>query len=214
MTKASARNGTKIKKSTNACPNSGSGAHTSSNSAPASYLTKTQVHAAIAAIDIGPNSKLKRVARYRAFTAGIDADDILQEAILRALASRSCPVGLKIEHFLMAVMRSIASAVIAKRERDEPLFREVCDQFAPPPAPDKAYEIAVRAEACRKALEDVAGGSPKTEGVIDGIGLGLCGKALAEFAGMDQAELATTRRLIKRRAAKVWDEFKDLDLAA
>lgn len=214
MTKASARNGTKIKKSTNACPNSGCGAHTSSNSAPASYLTKTQVCAAITAIDIGANSKLMRIARYRAFTAGIDADDILQDAILRALTSRSCPVGLKIEYFLMAVMRSIASAVIAKREREEPLFREVCDQFAPPAAPDKAYEIAVRADACRKALENIAGSSPKTEGVIDGIGQGLSGKALANFAGIEQAELATVRRLIKRRAAKVWDAFKNLDLAA
>lgn len=214
MTKASARNGTKIKKSTNACPNSGNGAHTSSSTAASSYLTKAQVRAAIAAIDTSASSKLMSVARFRAFTAGIDPDDMLQEAILRALTSRSCPVGLKIEHFLMAVMRSLASAVIAKRERDEPLLREACNQSATPHAPDEAYEIAVRAEACRKALEDVAGNSPKTEGVIDGIGQGLCGKALADFAGMDQAELATTRRLIKRRAAKVWDEFKDLDLAA
>lgn len=214
MAKASAGNGTKIKKSTSACPNLGSAAHTSPSSAGGSYLTKAQVRAGIAAIEIGANSKLKRVARYRAFNAGIDPDDILQEAILRALTSRSCPVGLKIEHFLMAVMRSIASAVIAKRERDEPLLREACDQFAPPPAPDEAYEIAVRAEAYRKALEDVAGSSPNTEGVIDGIGHGLCGKALADLAGMDQAELATTRRLIKRRAAKVWDELKNLDLAA
>lgn len=214
MTKASAGNGTKIKKTTSACPNLGSAAHTSSSSAPTTHLTKAQVRAAIAAIDIGANAQLRRVARYRAFTAGIDAEDLLQEAILRALSSRSCPVGLKIEYFLMAVMRSIASAVIAKRDRNEPLFRDACDQFSPPAAPDKAYENGVRAEACRKALEDVAGSSPKTEGVIDGISQGLSGKALAEFAGIDQAELATTRRLIKRRAAKVWGEFKNLDLAA
>lgn len=211
---AKASTGTKIKKLRSVCPNLGSGAHTSSSSAAGSYLTKAQVRAAIAAIDIGANSKLMRVARYRAFNAGIDADDLLQEAILRALTSRRCPVGLKIEHFLMAVMRSIASAVIAKCERDEPLLREACDHLAPPHAPDKAYEIAVRAEACRKALEDVAGSSPKTEGVIDGISQGLCGKALANFAGMEQAELATVRRLIKRRAAKVWDHHKDLDFAA
>ena len=214
MAKASAGNGNQIKKLTNSCPNSGSGAHTSSSSSAASYLSRARVRAAIAKIDTRANSTLMRVARFRAFTAGIDAEDLLQEAILRALSSRSCPVGLKIEYFLMAVMRSIASAVIAKRDRDEPLFREVCDQFVPAPAPDKAYEIALRAEAFRKALENVAGSSIKTEEVIDGIGQGLCGKALADFAGIDQAELATTRRLIKRRAAKVWGEFEDLDLAA
>lgn len=214
MTNVSVGNRTKIKNMTNVCPNLGSAAHTSASSAAGSHLTKAQVRAAIAAIDTTANSKLMRVARFRAFTAGIDADDLLQEAILRALTSRSCPAGLKIERFLMAVMRSIASAAIAKRERDEPLFREACDRLAPSQAPDEAYESAMRAEACRKALEDVAGSSPKTEAVVDGIDQGLCGKALADFAGMDQAELATTRRLIKRRAAKVWGAFKNLDLAA
>jgi len=214
MTNVSVGNRIKIKNMMNVCPNLGSATHTSASSAAASHLTKAQVRAAIAAIDTTANSKLKRVARFRAFTAGIDADDLLQEAILRSLTSRSCPAGLKIEHFLMAVMRSIASAAIAKRERDEPLFREACDRLAPSQAPDKAYESAVRAEACRKALEDVAGSSPKTEGVIDGIGQGLRGKALANFAGMEEAELATVRRLIKRRAAKVWDDYMALDFAA
>ncbi|NIJ61140.1 sigma-70 family RNA polymerase sigma factor [Qipengyuania flava] len=214
MAKAPAGNGTTIKNSTSACPNLGSAAHTSSSSAGGSYLTKAQVRAAIAAIDTRANSKLMRVARFRAFTAGIDADDLLQEAILRALTSRSCPIELKIEHFLMAVMRSIASAVIAKRERDEGPYREAFEQLTPPCAPDKAYEIAVRAEACRKAIEDVAGSSPKTEAVIDGIDQGLCGKALANFAGVEQAELATVRRLIKRRAAKFWNGYEDLDFAA
>ena len=86
MAKASAGNGTKIKKSTSACPNLGSAAHTLSSSAAGSYLTKAQVRAAIAAIDTAANSKLMRVARFRAFTTGIDAEDLLQEAILRALS--------------------------------------------------------------------------------------------------------------------------------
>ncbi|MBX7536653.1 hypothetical protein K3175_13380 [Qipengyuania sp. GH1] len=214
MKKASAVNGKIILKSARVCPNLGSGAHTSSSSAAGSYLTKAQVRAAIAAIDTRANSKLMRVARFRAFTAGIDADDLLQEAILRALTSRSCPIGLKIEHFLMAVMRSLASAVIAKRERDEVLYREACDLLVSPLAPDEAYEIVERAETYRRALDGLVNGSPEIEMVVDGIDQGLCGMALAGFAGMDQAELATARRLIKRRAAKAWGELMDLGLAA
>ena len=214
MTKASASNATKIKKSTNACPNVGNAAHISPSSAADSYLTKVQVRAAIATIDTKANSKLMRVARFRAFAAGVDAEDLLQEAILRALTSRNCPAGLAVEHFLMAVMRSIASAVISKRERDEPLLLEACDQSAPPHAPDEAYEIALRAKAYRKAVENLAGSSPQNEVLVDGICQGLRGKALADFAGLDQAELATRRRMIKRRVAKAWEGLKDLNLAA
>lgn len=214
MAKASVGNGTKIKKLASACPNPGNGAHTSSNSAAGSYLTKAQVHAAIAAIDTGANSRLMRVARYRAITAGIDSEDLLQEAILRALTSRSCPAGLKIEHFLMAVMRSIASSIIAERQRKEPLLRAEVDLPMSPCAPDEACEIAERSDAWRQALDAVVAGSPEIERVVDGIDQGLCGKALAEFADTDQAQLASARRMIKRRVNRVCFELLKLDEAA
>ena len=203
MAKGTAGNGNKIYKSTNACPNSGSAAHTSTNSATRSYLTKPQVRAAIAAIDFRSNSKLMRMARFRAFTAGIDAEDILQEAILRALTSRSCPAGLKMEYFLMAVMRSIASAIIARRKRDEARYCSELDLVVSPLAPDDACEIAERAAAWRQAFDDVVAVSPEIERMVDGIDQGLCGSALAEFANTDQARLASVRRTIKRRVNNV-----------
>lgn len=214
MAKASAGNGTKIKKLTSACPNSGSGAHTSSSSAVGSHLTKPQVRAAIAAIDTRANSKLMRVARYRAFTAGIDAEDILQEAILRTLTSRSCPAGLKMEYFLMAVMRSIASAIIARRKRDEARYCDELELVVPPLAPDEACEIAERSEVWRLAFDAVVAGSPEIERVVDGIDQGLCGRALAVFANTDQARLASVRKTIKRRATSVCVKLIDLDEAA
>ncbi|WP_156488696.1 MULTISPECIES: sigma-70 family RNA polymerase sigma factor [unclassified Erythrobacter] len=202
MAKGTAGNGNKIYKTTNACPNSVSAAHTSTNNATRSYLTKPQVHAAIAAIDFRANSKLMRMARFRAFTAGIDAEDILQEAILRTLTSRSCPAGLKMEYFLMAVMRSIASAIIARRKRDEARYCSELDLVVSPVAPDEACEIAERSDAWRQAFDDVVAGSSEIERVVDGIDQGLCGKALAEFANTDLARLASVRKTIKRRAAR------------
>ena len=203
MAKATAGNGKKSKKSKSACPNSGNAAHTSTNNATRSYLTQQQVRAAIAAIDFRSNSKLMRMARFRAFTAGIDAEDILQEAILRALTSRSCPAGLKIEYFLMAVMRSIASAIIARRKRDEARYCSELDLVVSPLAPDDACEIAERAAAWRQAFDDVVAVSPEIERMVDGIDQGLCGSALAEFANTDQARLASVRRTIKRRVNNV-----------
>ncbi|KZY94831.1 hypothetical protein A3748_09540 [Erythrobacter sp. HI0077] len=143
-----------------------------------------------------------RMARFRAFTAGIDAEDILQEAILRTLTSRSCPAGLKMEYFLMAVMRSIASAIIARRKRDEARYCSELDLVVSPVAPDEACEIAERSDAWRQAFDDVVAGSSEIERVVDGIDQGLCGKALAEFANTDLARLASVRKTIKRRAAR------------
>ncbi|WJY19920.1 hypothetical protein QQS45_06850 [Alteriqipengyuania flavescens] len=158
MAKAAAGNGNEIKKPRSACPNSGSAAHTSTNNATRSYLTKPQVRAAIAALDLRANSKLMRMARIRAFTAGFDTEDILQEAILRTLTSRSCPAGLKMEYFLMAVMRSIASAIIARRKRDEARYCSELDLVVSPVAPDEACEIAEHSDAWRQAFDDVVGG--------------------------------------------------------
>ena len=214
MAKASATNGTKIKKSTSACPNLGKAAHMSSNSAQASYLTKAQVRSAIAAIDISSNSTLMRMARWRAFTAGINAEDLLQEAILRALTSRSFRCGLKTEQFLMGVMRSIASAIIAKRARDEALCRNQINLPVSPLAPDEACDFAERADAWRHALDNVVAGSQEIEKVIDGIDQGLCGRALAEFADTDQARLASVRKSIKRRVARACAKLNRLEEAA
>ena len=214
MAKATAGNGKKSKKSKSACPNSGNAAHTSTNNATRSYLTQQQVRAAIAAIDFRANSKLRRMARIRAFTAGIDAEDILQEAILRTLTSRSCPAGLKMEYFLMAVMRSIASAIIARRKRDEARYCNELDLMVSPLAPDEACEIAERANAWREAFDKVVGGSAQIEKVVDGIGQGMCGRALADFVSTDQAQLASLRRTIKRRVARAYLEIKGLEEAA
>ena len=214
MAKATAGNSDKNKTSRSACPNSGSAAHTSTNSATRSYLTKPQVRAAIATIDFRANSKLMRMARFRAFTAGVDAEDILQEAILRTLTSRRCPAGLKMEYFLMAIMRSIASAIIARRERDEARHWNELDLVVSPLAPDEACEIAERAAAWRQAFDDVVAGSPEIESVVNGIDHGLCGRALAEFASTDRARLASVRKAIKRRVNNVCVELIKLGEAA
>jgi hypothetical protein len=166
-------------------------------------------------IDIGPGSRLRKCAGYRAFTADTCADDLLQEAILRAMTSRRCPANLAIEHFLMGIMRSIASEIIAKRERAaEKLLGFYQEGPAAPLSPDEGFALAERAEACRQFLDEIVEGSPEAEGVLDGIDQGLCGKALAQFAGIDQTRLATVRKFIGRRSAIAWMKLKKLDEAA
>ena len=215
MTITSACDGPHSKNRNPACPNSSGDGHTSTT-IPSARLTPAQVKSAIATIDIGQGSRLARCASYRAFTADIDADDLLQEAIVRALTTRSCPATIAIEHFLMGVMRSIASKVIESRERaDEALLEYSRAYPSTSLTPDERLAHNERADTCRRSIEMVVAGSPATEAVIDGIDHGLCGKALADFAGVDQIELATVRRKIKRRVADVFDDLlADLDEAA
>jgi len=214
MANAIASNGSTSNNSIIACPNVSQSGHTSSN-IPADRLTSAQVRAALETINIAPGSRLSRYARYRAFTAGIDADDLLQEAILRAMTSRSCPAHIAMVHFLMGVMRSIASKVIEKRERAENAllqYGRACPNA--PLLPDAALAFAERADICRRSLEKIAGGSPKTQAVVDGLGHGLCRKALADFANVDQSDLATVRKTIKRRVASIWTKLDELEDAA
>ncbi|WP_137680552.1 sigma-70 family RNA polymerase sigma factor [Aurantiacibacter suaedae] len=214
MVKSSAINGTIHNNAKAPCPNSVGGAHTPIANASAS-LTRPQIRAALTKIDIGPGSRLKKCAGYRAFTADICADDLLQEAILRAMTSRRCPAGLAIEHFLMGIMRSIASEIIAKRERATEALLGLCQEGpAAPLSPDEGIAFTERAEACRQSLDEIVEGSPVAEGVLDGIDQGLCGKALAQFAGIDQAKLATVRKFIVRRSAIAWIKLEKLDEAA
>lgn len=111
-------------------------------------------------------------------------------------------------------MRSIASAIIARRKRDEARYCDELDLVVSPLAPDEAYEIAERSIAWRQALDQVVAGSPEIEWVVDGIDQGLCGKALAEFANTDQARLASVRKTIKRRALSVCSKLMNLEKAA
>lgn len=55
--------------------------------------------------------RLKKVAAYRSLFVPVGADDLLQEAIVRALSGeRRCPKEVTIVKFLAETMRSIASA--------------------------------------------------------------------------------------------------------
>ena len=215
MADAIAVSGISSKKFSSACPKAGRAGHTSSTTKCAT-LSSAQVRATLKTIDIAPGSRLARYAAYHAFTADIEADDLLQEAICRTMASRNCPSHVPMEYFLMGVMRSIASKMIERRER----VRDALVQYARAypdygSAADEKFAFDERADLCRRSIEKVEAGQPTVEAVIDGIGQGLCGKTLADFAGVDQSELAAVRRKIKRRVAEVWaSSLANLDEAA
>ena len=218
MAKASAGNGTNYNKSANACPNSAARAHLSSK-ASEPRLTVAQVRAALVGVDTSPGSLLHRAARYHGWLAQTDPDDLLQDALLKAVTTRSCPAHVQVDRYVRGIIRSIASGIVAKRERnrnvaelaraaeEERLSNSVL-------SPDEELDRRERAGVCEEALARIGEGHRLAVMVIDGIGQGLRGKALEEFADADTLALANVRRLIKRRAATVWDDLYELDDAA
>ncbi|MCJ2189046.1 hypothetical protein [Novosphingobium beihaiensis] len=218
MAKRNVPSGANSKTSSGGCPNPPKTEHTEAKG-PSPRLSAGQVRAALSSIDIGPGSYLLRKARYHAWTAQVDPDDLLQEALARAMTTRSCPAHVQVDHYVVGIMRSIASTIVAKRERGRDAFErgrfveiDCCEECAPSPVEE--LETFQRAQTCAGTLAAIADGRPDVGKVIDGIGHGLRGQALEEFAGIDREDLANVRRLIKRRAEKERACLEWLDDAA
>lgn len=208
---------TPYKKSSKQCPNCSIGAHSASGG-NFPLRTHAEIRAALATMDIGRGSPVWRSARFHASRAGpdADADDLLQEAMMRALTTRKCSSRICIEHFITGIMRSLASAIIrtqeAKMAGPGVRYPIDIDQVASEaPSPFEELDRQSRSQACQLALDAIAKGRPAAVAIIDGLGQGLQGEALASFADIDAAELSNVRRFIKRNAAIVRtdDPLKD-----
>lgn len=182
-------------------------------------LTSDQVREQLQALNLKPSARLKRRAAYHASRAGLEPDDLLQDAILAAMTSRRCPVDLGLENFQIGIMRSKVSKIIERRERDiliggRWLGLEGTALEIPAPDAEDLHEQEERRRICASLLALISDGEPVVEAVIDGQGHGYCGRVLAERAGIDQDELATVRRKIKRRAAALRNQLAELEAAA
>lgn len=183
----------------------------------APFLTSDEVRKLLQTINIKPGSRLDRSAKYHAHRAQILPDDLLQTALLAAMTSRKCQTDLGIEPFVIGIIRSKASKVIDRRERKMQLGLHSLDQSEfeiPAPDLEEIGEQQERAMICAELLAAISEGDAVMEKVIDGQGHGYRGQKLAECAGIDQDELATVRRRIKRRAAALRDQLAALDRAA
>lgn len=133
--------------------------------------------------------------------------------------TRRCPAHLPVKYFVAGIMRSIASKLVERREscislgfHDDGLPYEGSSIAAPSPE-----DVLLQREAQQRIasmLERIGEGDRVLGAVIDGRGFGLRGRGLAEHAGIDQTELATVQRRLKRRIASLAAELETLDQAA
>lgn len=183
-----------------------------SPSEPAVSLSPAEIETAINQLSQADFSRLRKFAGLRSRAGPMVADDLLQEAFVRALdVSRKCPRHVDIIRFLDGVMRSIASDAVKAQNRRPPELQLVpasagdndLPLFDPPdPRASAEDEIAV-AQIRREVIalfEDDLEAQTITEGMMDG----MEGEELRSCTGLDEKAFATKRRLVRRRLDKAF----------
>lgn len=144
-------------------------------------------------------------ARHIGNKFGLDDDDLLHRAIERALNRGSR--GLSAKDRINECIKSLAStdARTAVRARNKgslgPIDPATLADVIPGTEllrPDIALARIAAAQVTSAILDEAAGGDPKQATLIDCLGDDLRGEDITRALGIDQTELATRRRRLKR----------------
>jgi hypothetical protein len=146
--------------------------------------------------DATAKAKLYRIAQALAGRRALDPDDLLQEALQRALAgSRRCPQGIDIVPFLVETMRSIAAQWLrSARDGTTELVDETIEDISQHSAEDVIILEELETEIFR-----LFEGEPELLNVLEGMRAGMRGKDLAFWSGLDTDALGYARKIIRKR---------------
>ena len=169
---------------------------------------------------------VRKASHYFASRAGLEPEDLQQEAFVRALESRSCKVGVDIVAFICGIMKSIASdgprALRKARERAEargepvrPIGVELtfvadyeslgglkADNLSPQ---DEALSTVFHSRELEKAMACISDDDDLLL-LVEGIHDSMTGKALEELLSTDTKGLAALRKKLGRRTAARYPE--------
>jgi DNA-directed RNA polymerase specialized sigma24 family protein len=168
------------------------------------YLTTEEVRLRLEQLTAADFQRLRQISGYIA-RSGQDAEDLRQEAYLRALdGTRRCGRDEDFIRFLAGSMQSIQhskrKAAGRARPHQEALERDPTAAMAS--APDEPLETLLKEEdefCFVMGKLQMFGDDPVALAVLEGIMEGFQGAELCELVGITPQELATKRRLIKRR---------------
>lgn len=176
-------------------------------------LSAEEINAALDNLPEGALVRLERIARWLASGRSISAEDLVQEAVLRALDGvRKCPRTVSVMAFLVGVMRSIVSAS-NKAVRTDPLALQ---QDAPADTEydsltqvraegrDPLQQLIAREDVDRMLAElvDMFHDDPPAELVLLGVCQEMRPEEICADLKLDETGYATIRRRIRRRIDK------------
>jgi len=179
-------------------------------------LTELEVKRAISALAPADWLRLHKVARALCRNANFDAEDLLQEAFQRVLEeSRQCSRTVDIVHFLVGVMRSIASDWRKARKRRPEMslvthtgtLQEVVVQVRDQrPTADEWLASVQEATCLKKAILDLFADDGVAQRMLEGIMDGIAGEELRSLTKLSQTQFASKRRLIRRRIDRAFPQ--------
>ncbi len=171
---------------------------------------------AIESFDAADSLRLGKAGRYLGWKCQTDGDELLSEAIMRALnGDRRCPKDVSVVRFLVGVMKSLTSEFIEKRNTD-PLTQQSSNSLHAPlgslachlderPNPEEALEVVRQEEAMEALVHDIEAlfvGDDEALRVLRGQMNELSPEEVRRQGLMDQSTYNTARRRIRRRIDK------------
>lgn len=178
--------------------------------------SREELEAAIRAFTDAQWARLGRVGQRYAWRCRWDPDDLVQEAIARALAAgRNCPVHVDAVKFLAEAIRSIADGEAAKAEIAARQVPIVAPGEAAPGAADvederlNAEEHALEAgnlAEMRSAVLALFDDDPVARDLADGVMEEMSKAELCEMLSLGEKSYASKRRFIRRRVDEQWPQ--------
>lgn len=178
--------------------------------------SREEVETAIRAFTDAEWARLGRVGRRYAWRCRWDPDDLVHEAIARALAGgRNCPAHVDVLKFLAEAMRGIADDEAAKAEivtghvpivapgEEVPGSANVEDERLN--AEERALEAGNLAEI-RAAVLALFDDDPVARDLADGVMEEMSKTELCEMLALDEKSYASKRRAIRRQVDERWPQ--------
>lgn len=176
--------------------------------------SRDEIESAILAFTPDELLRLRKVSWYYATRHMIEAEDLLQEAIARALdGSRKCPVDISVVKFLAEAMRSIAHGESEKIENRRATVSLVSSddpegEALDPPDPSPSIEenmineesAAILHDTILSLFEEGTQARDMVEGMMDD----WSAEELREVMDLDKTAYASMRKLIRRRLNKAF----------
>lgn len=155
--------------------------------------------------------RLRKVANAYSRGRAIEAEDLLQEAMRRALdGGRNCPEDVGVVKFLAEVMRSIAHAAketAANQPQLVPVANHSIDETAvDPPGPTPGVEDNLQGNQEAAAILALFDDDETAQIMLEGMMEGMQGEDLKELTDLDQTAYQSKRKLIRRRIDKKFAE--------
>lgn len=173
--------------------------------------TEEQVRAALAALTVDDVRRLKVISRYFAPRSGMSDDDLLQEAFLRVLGSRTCKVSVGIVGFVAGTLKSIASESPRARKKareDRGLEIVYVPEYGAGGVSEPASdEVSPEDEAMARLIysrelnriENLLKDDEELQFLAEGLIDGYRGKGLEDLLGTDTKGLAAAKKRLFRK---------------